>query len=75
MSGSSSSSSSGIGLFGATFLVLLALKLTGHIDWSWWWITAPLWGGIALVLLVVGALIAFASRPLPSSFRRTRRFP
>jgi hypothetical protein len=33
------------------FLVFLILKLTGVsvvATWSWWWVTAPLWGGIAL---------------------------
>lgn len=35
------------------FLVFLILKLTGVsvvATWSWWWVTAPLWGGIALFL-------------------------
>jgi len=40
----------GPGLPGLLFLVFLALKLTGTIAWSWWWVTAPLWGGLALVL-------------------------
>lgn len=47
-----SSSSGGIGLGGALFLVLLALKLTGYITWSWWWITAPLWSGLVILILV-----------------------
>ncbi|MCY4132210.1 MAG: hypothetical protein OXF39_06140 [Nitrospira sp.] len=25
------------------FLLLTVLKLTNVIDWSWWWVTAPLW--------------------------------
>ena len=25
------------------FLVFLTLKLTNVINWSWWWVTAPLW--------------------------------
>ena len=25
------------------FLIFLVLKLVGVIDWSWWWVTAPLW--------------------------------
>jgi hypothetical protein len=25
------------------------LKLTNVINWSWWWVTAPLWGGFALL--------------------------
>jgi hypothetical protein len=24
-------------------MLLLDLRLTGIIDWSWWWIVAPLW--------------------------------
>lgn len=24
------------------FLVFLALKLSGHIDWSWWFVFSPL---------------------------------
>ena len=35
------------------FLVFLILKLTGTISWSWWWVTAPLWGGLALVLAII----------------------
>lgn len=46
---SSNSSANGGGSFlGLLFLVFLILKLTHVIDWSWWWITAPLWGGIAI---------------------------
>lgn len=54
-----SAASSGIGLGGAVFLVFLVLKLTGHIDWSWWWVTAPLWGVFALVFGVLLAILAF----------------
>lgn len=60
MSTSSSSSSGGIGLCGATFLVFLILKLLGHITWSWWWVTAPLWiplGIVVAVILVMGIVI------------------
>ena len=47
------------------FLVFLVLKLTETsvvATWSWWWITAPLWGGVALffaiwVLIMVIMLI------------------
>lgn len=43
----------GIGLLGAVFLVFLTLKLIGVITWSWWWVTAPLWGGLALALVII----------------------
>lgn len=51
--------SGGPSLGALVFLVFLILKLVGTIDWSWWWVTAPLWGpivlclGIALVGLVI----------------------
>lgn len=50
-------SSSGVSLSMVLFVVFLILKLTGLINWSWWWVTLPLWGGIALLIAVV--LIAF----------------
>ncbi len=29
------------------FCILLALKLTGIISWSWWLVTSPLWVTVA----------------------------
>lgn len=43
----------GLGFMQALFLVLLVLKLTGVIDWSWWLITLPLWGPLAIILLAL----------------------
>lgn len=51
------SSSGGIGLLTIMFLIFMTLKLTGYINWSWWWVTAPLWGGFALIIIVL--LIVF----------------
>jgi hypothetical protein len=42
--------SGGVGLFTLTFIVFLTLKLCGTIDWSWWWVMAPLWGPLALIV-------------------------
>lgn len=53
---SSSSSSSGIGFFGLLGVAFIVLKLTGFIDWSWWWVTAPLWGGFAVFLAIVACI-------------------
>jgi hypothetical protein len=53
MANNNSTSSGGIGFFGLMFLILMTLKLTNYIDWSWWWVTAPLWGGFALILLII----------------------
>jgi len=32
------------------FTVLLILKLVGAIDWSWWYITLPIWGSVLIGL-------------------------
>lgn len=49
----------GLGFAGALFLVFLVLKLTHVTDWSWWWITAPLWIPAALVLSIFSAVLLF----------------
>jgi len=54
---SKESSSGGIGVFGLLGVVFVTLKLTHYIDWSWWWVTAPFWGGFALVLAILVVLV------------------
>lgn len=50
----------GFSLVTVAFLILATLKLAevGVVaTWSWWWVTAPLWGGALFsiaMLLVVG---------------------
>ncbi len=57
MSDSSSGSSGGIGVLGLLGVVFVTLKLCGVIDWSWWWVTAPFWGVLAVMLaLLLGGL-------------------
>lgn len=34
-------------------IVFVTLKLTGIIAWSWWWVTAPTWGGLLVYLFIV----------------------
>lgn len=55
-------SSGGVSFAGLLFLLFLGLKLTHQIDWSWWWVTAPLWGPVALLLgfVIVVLFIAFS---------------
>lgn len=38
-------------------IVFVTLKLTHYIDWSWWWVTAPFWGPMAIA---IGLLLLFA---------------
>ena len=42
----------GIGFLSLLFLVFLVLKLTNVIDWSLWWVTAPLWMPLACLAAV-----------------------
>jgi hypothetical protein len=39
------------------FFTLLALKLAGVIGWSWWLVTLPLWGQVAVPILWLGLLL------------------
>lgn len=32
--------------------ILIVLKLTHVIAWSWWWVTLPIWGYFAAALLI-----------------------
>ena len=32
------------------FLVFFILKVTGYLDWSWFFVTLPLWLSVGLVL-------------------------
>ena len=56
--------SGGVSFAGLLFLLFLGLKLTNQIDWSWWWVTAPLWAplalvlGFALIVIFIAVLIA-----------------
>ena len=57
----STSSSSGIGFFGLLTIVFVTLKLTDYIDWSWWWVLAPMWipfGLLATLGLIAGTVLA-----------------
>ena len=45
-----------IGFFGTVTLVLVVLKLTGNLDWSWWVVLSPLLAEAALVLSAMGVI-------------------
>jgi len=51
-------SSNGLGFGTVLFLVFLVLKLTNYIDWSWWWVTAPLWIPI-LIIGIIGLIAVY----------------
>ncbi len=53
------SSSSSIGVLGLLGVVFVTLKLCKVIDWSWWYVTMPFWGGFALLLSVALIILFF----------------
>lgn len=46
-----------MGIFGTLFIIFLILKLTNVIDWPWWLVTFPLWGGILFYAIIFVAYI------------------
>jgi uncharacterized protein (DUF983 family) len=36
----------------ALFAVFMVLKLTHTVDWSWWWVCAPIWIPFALAFVI-----------------------
>jgi hypothetical protein len=64
MTDKSSTSSSGIGFVGLLTIAFIVLKLTGYIDWSWWWVWSPIliaWGIFLLILLPFILILAIKS--------------
>jgi len=53
-------SSSGIGFGGLLAVLFIGLKLTGYIDWSWWWVLGPLWIPFSIVLSILAIVMLFA---------------
>lgn len=54
---SESKSSGGISFLGLLGIAFIVLKLCHVIDWSWWWVTCPLWAGFAIVLVMLAAYV------------------
>lgn len=60
---SENNNSGNVGLGVTIFIVFLILKLCkiGQVaDWSWWWVTAPLWIPVclAITILIIGLIIS-----------------
>lgn len=41
----------------AVLIVFVSLKLTGEIDWSWWWVLAPMWAPTLAVLALFAVFL------------------
>ena len=53
MSDRNNDANGGIGFSGVLFIVFLVLKLCKVINWSWWWVTAPLWIPAIIVIICI----------------------
>ena len=45
--------SGGIGFLPALALIFITLKLCNVIDWSWWWVLAPIWMPIVALIAIL----------------------
>jgi len=60
----SENQSKGIGLGTLLTVIFIVLKLTGNIDWSWFWVLFPtiLPIGLILLILIIVALTALLKK-------------
>ncbi len=68
MSSSTATSSGGVSLGFLEFLTLIfiTLKLTGYIDWSWWWVLSPIWVQIGIFLFAFAVIVLYAATRKPT---------
>ena len=62
---SNGSSFVSVGLAEVLFIVFLVLKLTGNVDWAWWWVTSPLWvpySFLVVLWIIYGFLSAISNK-------------
>jgi hypothetical protein len=52
----------GADLWALSLPALIVLKLTGVIDWSWWWVLSPWWISGILVAPVLLVLLVLLGR-------------
>ena len=60
MSKSSSTSAGGIGFCGLLAVAFIVLKLCNVIQWSWWWVLAPLWIPAAIIIALIVLVLIVA---------------
>ena len=52
-------------------LIFVTLKLTGAIDWSWWWVLSPFW--IPLVIALIFGAISLVIRLIETPEQKLAR--
>lgn len=56
--------SHGYGIFEILLIIFVVLKLTGNIEWSWWWVLSPGW------IFIIGGILYIASSRLILIFKK-----
>lgn len=46
----------GNGIVTTTLIVFVTLKLSGKVEWSWWWVLSPVWIPLSVALVSMGVL-------------------
>ena len=52
----------GAGTLGMLAILFIGLKLTGHIDWSWWVVLSPLWGGVIFLVALIVVVVCYKEK-------------
>ena len=58
----------GMNFFGLLGLLFIGLKLTGYINWDWWLVLLPLYGGIVfffgglIIIALLAAIVSFGRK-------------
>jgi hypothetical protein len=55
-----SSGGGGLGCSSVLTIVFVVLKLTGYIDWSWFWVLSPTIFSFAFFVVVIGIFVVAA---------------
>ena len=50
----------GVGVTGLLLVLFVGLKLTGHINWEWYWVLSPIWIPLLLIFGVFVILLLVA---------------
>jgi hypothetical protein len=54
---------SGVGTTTVLLVVFVVLKLTGNVDWSWWWVLAPFWAPAFLAAFILLCVAVLGPKP------------
>jgi hypothetical protein len=58
-----------MGFSGWLTLVFIILKLTGYIDWSWWWVLSPI-PAVYILLAILRILLSVTETEADRKLRR-----